>query len=85
MRQPGADRPIVLLKRSNVRGGKGVGHRRRDLGSLSFGGTSRMNRKVQVRICEGLGVKVTGATPRLAKGDSVGQAHFIGELFGLSA
>jgi hypothetical protein len=44
-----------------------------------------MNREVQVRICEGLGVKVTGATPRLAKGDSIGQAHFIGELFGLSA
>jgi hypothetical protein len=28
----------------------------------SSGGTSRMNREVPVRICEGLGVKVPGAT-----------------------
>ena len=29
---------------------------------LSFDGTSRMNREVQVRICEGLGVKLPGPT-----------------------
>ena len=31
---------------------------------LSNGGTSRMNREVQVRICEGLGVKFPGPTRR---------------------
>jgi hypothetical protein len=29
---------------------------------LFIGGTSRMNREVQVRICEGLGVKFPGPT-----------------------
>jgi hypothetical protein len=31
---------------------------------LSTDGTSRMNREVQVRICEGLGVKLPGPTRR---------------------
>ena len=31
---------------------------------LSTDGTSRMNREVQVRICEGLGVKLPGLTRR---------------------
>jgi len=30
MRQPGADCPVVVVKRSNSRGAKGVGHPRRD-------------------------------------------------------
>ena len=34
---------------------------------LSNGGTSRMNREVQVRICEGLGVKFPGPTRRLMR------------------
>jgi hypothetical protein len=54
-------------------------------GSLSFGGTSRMNRELQVRICEGPGVKVSGATRRLAKGDVVGQIRFIEQAFGIAA
>ena len=32
---------------------------------LSTDGTSRMNREVQVRICEGLGVKSPGPTRRV--------------------
>jgi hypothetical protein len=59
----------------------GVGGRRQP----SFGGTSRMNREVHVRICERLGVKFPGATRRLAKGDAACQAYFIAELFGLAA
>src|SRR5579871_41755 len=35
---------------------------------LSTDGTSRMNREVQVRICEGLGVKFPGPTRRVARG-----------------
>ena len=67
------------MKRGNARGAKGAGHPRQDGvngqpdellvlmegGSLLFwGGTSRMNREVHVRICEGLGVKVPGPTRR---------------------
>jgi len=32
---------------------------------LFIDGTSRMNREVQVRICEGLGVKLPGPTRRV--------------------
>ena len=79
MRQPGADCPVVAMKRSNVRGAKGVGHPRRDrFGQLATGGTgrsrrkaaafrggtSRMSREAQVRICERLGVKFPGPTRR---------------------
>jgi hypothetical protein len=40
MRQSGADCLVVPMKRSNVRGGKGVGHPRRDrFGQLATGGT----------------------------------------------
>ena len=40
MRQSGADCLEVPMKRSNVRGGKGVGHPRRDrFGQLETGGT----------------------------------------------
>ena len=35
---------------------------------LSTDGTSRMNREVQVRICEGLGVKLPGPTRRRHRG-----------------
>jgi len=40
MRQSGADCLVVPMKRSNVRGGKGVGHPRRGrFGQLATGGT----------------------------------------------
>src|SRR6266849_9094092 len=46
MRRPGADCLIVPMRRSNVRGGKGVGHPRRDrFGQLATGGTGRFRRK----------------------------------------
>ena len=46
MRRPGADRLAVPMKRSNVRGGKGVGHSRRDrFGQLETGGTDWFRRK----------------------------------------
>ena len=79
MRQSGADCPVVPMRRRNVRGGKGVGHPRRDrlvnwqqeepvgLGRRrqpSGGGTSRMSREAQVRICERLGVQLPGPTRR---------------------
>ena len=35
---------------------------------LFIDGTSRMNREVQVRICEGLGVKLPGPTRRRYRG-----------------
>src|ERR1035437_4050638 len=81
MRQSGADCPVVPMRRSNVRGGKGVGHPRRDrFGQLATGGTgwsrqkaaafgggtSRMSREAQVRICERLGVQLPGPTRRPA-------------------
>src|SRR3974390_3132245 len=63
------------MKRGNARGAKGVGYRH-CFGSTGNGrnplcngrrqpsrdGTSRMNREVQVRFCEGLGVKFPGPT-----------------------
>ena len=67
MRQSGADCPVVLLKRSNVREGKGVGHQRWDRsGQLATGGTdwsrqkavaftggtSRVSREAHARSCE---------------------------------
>src|ERR1700730_7967351 len=78
MRRRGADCPVVVLKRGNARGAKGAGHRRWERanwqqeelqfstegGSPSCGGTSRMTRECQVRICEGLGVKFPGPTRR---------------------
>jgi len=72
MRCRGADCLVVARKRSNVRGAKRQaidvetskgqlvtgGARGFDEGRQPFiDGTSRMNREVQVRICEGLGVK----------------------------
>src|ERR1019366_5102901 len=46
MRQSGADCPVVPLKRSNVREGKGVGHQRWDRsGQLATGGTDWSRRK----------------------------------------
>jgi hypothetical protein len=65
MRHPGADCLVVARKRGNSRGAKGAGHPRGDWvngkpeepfvsaegGSLLWGGTSRMNREVHVRIC----------------------------------
>jgi len=63
---------------------KGAGHPRRyrrangkpeelaDVGGRrqpSLDGTSRMNREVQVRICEGLGVQFPGSTRRNDRGD----------------
>src|SRR6266851_5064604 len=75
MRQLGAHCLVVVMKRGNARGGKGVGHQRW-IGSTgngrspiingrrqpSLGGTSRMMREYHVRICEGLGVKFPGST-----------------------
>src|SRR5271165_444320 len=64
--KPGADRPIVVMKRSNVRGAKGVGHSWRGrwvngepeehnflVGRRepSVSGTSRMRRESHVRLC----------------------------------
>src|SRR6266849_4644540 len=49
MRQSGADCLVVPMRRSNVRGGKGVGHPRRDrLGQLATGGTDWFRRRRQL-------------------------------------
>ena len=75
MRRLGAHCLVVVMKRGNARGAKGVGHQRW-IGSTgngrnpiingrrqpSLGGTSRMMREYHVRICEGLGVKFPGST-----------------------
>ena len=45
MGQPGADRPIVVTKRGNARGAKGVGHSRCLLGQRETGGTQIFRRK----------------------------------------
>ena len=83
MRRTGADCFVVAEKRGNARGAKGAGHRHW-FGSTgngrnprvngrrqpSRGGTSRMMRECQVRICERLGVKFPGPTrqnPRLPR------------------
>jgi hypothetical protein len=77
MRRLGADCSVLVMKRGNARGAKGAGYRHWH-GSTgngrnpmfngrrqpSGGGTSRMNREVQVRICERLGVKFPGPTRR---------------------
>ena len=79
MGQSGADRPIVVMKRGNARGAKGVGHSRRcwvngrpeepsffaGRRQPSLSGTSRMRRESHVRICERLGVKFPGPTRRV--------------------
>jgi len=77
IRRTGTDCPVVATKRGNARGAKGAGHSRRQrqvngqseepVGvdgrrQSSVGGTSRMNREVQVRFCERLGVKLPGPT-----------------------
>src|SRR5258708_15610324 len=77
MGRRGADCLVVATKWGNAHGAKGVGHRRgaranwvKPGGARRFSGrrqpsrgdTSRMNREVQVRICEGLGVKFPGPT-----------------------
>src|SRR5262249_15861910 len=77
MRRRGADCLVVVMKRGNARGAKGAGHRRggwanwvKRGGARNFSGrrqpscgdTSRMNREVQVRNLEGLGVKLPGPT-----------------------
>ena len=78
MGQPGADHPIVVMKRGNARGAKGVGHSRRcwvngrpeepscltGRRQPSLSGTSRMRRESHVRISERLGVKFPGPTRR---------------------
>jgi len=57
---------------------------------LSTDGTSRMNREVQVRICEGLGVKFPGPTrhrgaaaqrAKLGSGDGPGHRGVGGQAF----
>jgi hypothetical protein len=50
---------------------------------LSTDGTSRMNREVQVRICEGLGVKFPGPTRRITRNNLLGQAWVFGALLGI--
>src|ERR1700682_3708113 len=76
MRRRGADCPVVVLKRGNARGAKGgrpptLGASQLATGGApildgrrqpSRGGTSRMTRECQVRICERLGVKFPGPT-----------------------
>ena len=76
MRRRGADCPVVVTKRCNARGAKGAGHPTLGASQLatggtpildgrrqpSCGGTSRMTRECQVRICERLGVKFPGPT-----------------------
>src|SRR5215469_1272183 len=89
----GAHCLVGARKRSNARGAKGAGHPRQvgvngqpeellvlaEAGRLPWGGTSRMNREVHVRICERLGVKIPGATrqrlpfPHISSSD---MAHF---------
>ena len=78
MHQPESHCSIVARKRSNVRGAKGAGHPRQggvngkpeellvlaEAGRLPWGGTSRMNREIHVRICGRLGVKFPGSTRR---------------------
>jgi len=76
MRRTGADSSVIARKRSNARGAKGAGHRRWERANWqqeeppfldgrrrsSLGGTSRMMREYHVRICERLGVKLSGPT-----------------------
>jgi hypothetical protein len=76
MHRPGAHCLVVARKRGNSRGAKGAGHPRWDWvngkpeepfvsadgGSLLWGGTSRMNREVHVRICGRPGAKFPGPT-----------------------
>ena len=77
MRRRGADCPVVVKKRGNARGAKGVGHRCRAWanwvkpgGARKFSrrrqpscdGTSRMMREYQVRFCERLRAKFPGPT-----------------------
>ena len=78
MHRSGAHCLVVAMKRSNARRAKGAGHPRQDgvngqpeellvlaeAGRLPWGGTSRMNREVHVRICGGLGVQIPGSTRR---------------------
>src|SRR5712691_7479795 len=77
MHRSGAHCSVVAKKRGNARGAKGAGHphqvestgnRRNSCldgrRQSSLGGTSRMNREIHVRICEGLGVKFPGPTRR---------------------
>jgi hypothetical protein len=80
MQHRGADHLVVVMKRSNVRGAKGVGHSHRNRngptgnrrsslvvvegGSPLMNGTSRVTGDCHARICEGLGVKVPGPTRR---------------------
>jgi hypothetical protein len=79
IRCAGADCFVVVRKWGNAHGAKGAGHRVGDRVNWrqeephrlngrrqpSFGGTSRMNREVHVRICERLRVKFPGPTRRL--------------------
>ena len=84
MRRAGADCFVVATKWGNARGAKGAGHPRRDRWvngkpeeptgfgrrrQPSLGGTSRINREVYVRFCEGLGAKLPGPTRRNDRGD----------------
>jgi len=75
MHRSGSDCSIVVMKRGNARGAKGAGHRhwRGSTGNgrnpmfngrrqPPRGGTSRMTRECQVRICERLGVQFPGPT-----------------------
>ena len=79
IRRTGADHLVVVMKRGNARGAKGVGHQRR--GRLanwkqeepggrggrrqpSVSGTSRVTGDCHARICESLGVKFPRATRR---------------------
>src|SRR6516225_3914288 len=82
MRRVGADCSVIARKRGNARGAKGgrsptLGVSQLATGGApildgrrqpSFGGTSRMTRECQVRICERLGVKLPGPTQQRFRG-----------------
>src|SRR5215469_12242494 len=79
----GAHCLVGARKRGNARGAKGAGHPRQvgvngqpeellvlaEAGRLPWGGTSRMNREIHVRICERLGVQFPGPTRHLRYSD----------------
>jgi hypothetical protein len=76
MPSTGAEQLVVVMKRSNVRGAKGLRHSVLTVSQPERGGThgydkavtfrlndgSRMSGDVHVRFYEGLGVKLPGAT-----------------------
>src|SRR5215211_3538735 len=69
--QRGRSSPLTWANRVKLGGAQSVSGRRQP----SCGDTSRMNREVHVRICEGLGVKFPGPT-RQSEKDPLGAYLF---------